>query len=140
MTLPETLEEIHQLCDEVDNDNNRPVYDRLEDVYHQLAARSKPVPTVLVESFSLVVLRFLDMLDQRALGGTSANYSFHHDIDTLLRSYDMETTASVHRWQTVWRANRQQQINMLKSCLETSEMVLNEIPNAVDRSEALVLM
>ncbi|KAG1712817.1 hypothetical protein DVH05_000552 [Phytophthora capsici] len=153
MTLPETLEEIRQLCEEMDNDNNRPVYDRLEDVYQQLVTRSKPVPTVLLESFSLVVLRFLDMLDQRALGGTSAvasicasatvsgkNYSFHHDIDTLLRSYDMETTASVHRWQTVWRTNREQQINTLKSCLETSEMVLNEIPDAVDRSEALVLM
>ncbi|KAK1935739.1 hypothetical protein P3T76_010434 [Phytophthora citrophthora] len=96
MTLPETLKEIHQLCIEVDNDNNRPVYDRLEDVYQQLVAQSRPIPTALVESFSLVVLRFLDVLDQRVLGETSVvasvcasatvsgkKYSFHHEIDAL---------------------------------------------------------
>ncbi|EEY61958.1 uncharacterized protein PITG_13935 [Phytophthora infestans T30-4] len=142
MTLDATLQEIEQLCSEPHYDSfenvNRPVYDRIMDVYQQLRDSSGPVSMDLLESFSLIVLRFFDMLDRRALGGT-VNYSFHHDIGTLLRTSLLQT-APVHNWQETWKETRRRQNNTLKSYLEEPELFLARISTEKDRSEAVAMM
>ncbi|POM74023.1 TKL protein Kinase [Phytophthora palmivora] len=157
MTLEATLEEIELLCDERDSDSignvNRSVYDRLMDIYLQFVVSPNPISMALVESFSLVVLRFFDMLDQSTLGGVSAvpgicvsgtvagkNYSFHHDIDALLRAFDLDNTAPIHSWQTAWRESRQREGDTLKSYLENPKSLLSQISNDVDRAEVVTLM
>ncbi|KAF4130648.1 Protein tyrosine kinase [Phytophthora infestans] len=156
MTLDATLQEIDQLCSEPHYDSfenvNRPVYDRIMDVYQQLRDSSGPVSMDLLESFSLIVLRFFDMLDRRVLGGTSVvasicasgtvagrNYSFHHDIDALLRTSSLQT-APVHNWQETWKETRHRQSNTLKSYLEEPELFLTQISTEKDRSEAVAMM
>ncbi|KAL4145375.1 hypothetical protein PRNP1_013047 [Phytophthora ramorum] len=155
MTLKDTLDEIEQLCGEADSvgDVNHPVYDRLLDVYNQLLASPAPTSTAFVESFSLVVLRFFDMLDQRSFGPPSLatdmcasrtvagkNYSFHHDIDMLLRTSNLPSTNRVHHWQAKWKANRERRGEALKSCVENPVSLLSQLSNDVDRSEAIALL
>ncbi|ETO70384.1 TKL protein kinase, partial [Phytophthora nicotianae P1976] len=157
MTLEATLHEIEQICDETDcgsfNNVNRPVCDRIMDVYQHLKASPDPVAMDLVENFSLIVLRFYDMLDQRVLGGTSVvasicasgtvagkNYSFHHDIDMLLRTSSLHNTAPVHNWQTQWKEARRRQSKTLKSCLEEPEPFFRQMSNDIERSEAVALI
>ncbi|RLN93714.1 hypothetical protein BBJ28_00014133, partial [Nothophytophthora sp. Chile5] len=93
MTLRETLDEADELCSELETfcDVNRAVIARLVDVYEQLESTRTPLSTSLVESFSLILLRFYDMLEKSILGGDSIvasscaartvsgkNYNMHH--------------------------------------------------------------
>ncbi|KAG3152738.1 hypothetical protein PC128_g22705 [Phytophthora cactorum] len=157
MTLEAALQEIEQFCADTDHKSvenvNRPMYNRIMDVYQQLIASPDPVSMDFVESFSLIVLRFFDMLDQRVLCSTSVvanicasgtvagkNYSFHHDIDMLLRTSSLQNTAPIHHWQTKWKETRRRQSKALKSCLEEPEPFLRQMLNDINRSEAVALM
>jgi serine/threonine protein kinase len=157
MTLEATLEELEQLCDEASEAScsnvNRAVLDRLMDIYQQLLSSPELAATALVESFSLIVLRLFDLLDQNAWGAMSAaatmcasrtiagkNYSLHHEIDSLLRTSDLQSTAPVHRWQKPWKEGWRRQDDKLASCMENPDALLNQLPSQVDRSEALALL
>ncbi|RLN82147.1 hypothetical protein BBJ28_00021189, partial [Nothophytophthora sp. Chile5] len=99
LTLQDTLDEAGELCEELAEFRavNRPVHSRLLDVYEQLQAVHTPLPALLVENFSLILLRFLDRLDSRTLSNRSVvasicasgtiackNYNMHQDIDRLI--------------------------------------------------------
>ncbi|RLN14235.1 hypothetical protein BBJ28_00024885, partial [Nothophytophthora sp. Chile5] len=73
MTLRETLDEADELCSELEIfcDVNRAVYARLAEVYEQFERTQTPLSTSLVESFSLILLRFYVMLDKSTSGGYS---------------------------------------------------------------------
>ncbi|RLN91232.1 hypothetical protein BBJ28_00023523, partial [Nothophytophthora sp. Chile5] len=156
MTLRETLDEADQLCSELETfcDVNRAVCVRLVDVYEQLESTRTPLSTSLVESFSLILLRFYDMLDKSTSGGYSIvastcaaqtvagkNYSMHHDIDMLIyNSSDLESTSGVHRWRPSWEQARQRQQKAMQMILENPSSALRQLESDTKRSEAVALL
>ncbi|RLN73286.1 hypothetical protein BBJ28_00011757 [Nothophytophthora sp. Chile5] len=156
MTLRETLDEADELCSEVGAlcDVNRVVWVRLVDLYEQLESTRTPLSTSLVESFSLILLRFYDMLDKSTSGGYSIvastcaaqtvagkNYSMHHDIDRLIyNSSDLESTSGVHRWRPSWEQARQRQQKAMQMILENPSSALRQLESDTKRSEAVALL
>ncbi|RLN37307.1 hypothetical protein BBJ28_00024185 [Nothophytophthora sp. Chile5] len=156
MTLRETLDEADELCSEVEtfHDVNRAVCARLVDVYEQLERTRTPLSTSLVESFSLILLRFYDMLEKSTSGGYSIvastcaaqtvsgkNYSMHHDIDRLIyNSSVLESTSGVHRWRPTWDQARQRQHETMQKILENPSSALRQLESDTKRSEAVALL
>ncbi|GMF21332.1 unnamed protein product [Phytophthora lilii] len=157
MTLEAALEEIEQLLVDTDDTNlrsvNYPVYDRLLDIYNQLSDSLKSPSLSLVESFSLIVLRLFDTIDQYALGSScvvasicassavaAKNYNLHHDIDTFLRISNLQNTAPAHHWRPMWKNARAYQDDMLQSYFKNPEFLMSQLSNDDDRSEAITLL
>ncbi|RLN87941.1 hypothetical protein BBJ28_00023258 [Nothophytophthora sp. Chile5] len=143
MTLQETLDEADVLCSEVGAlcDVNRVVWVRLVDLYEQLERTRTPLSTSLVESFSLILMRFYDMLDKSPFGEDSnvastcaahtvfgKIYTMHHDIDRLIyNSSNLERTSGVHRWRPNLEQARQRQQKAMQTILENSSSALEEV-------------
>ncbi|RLN60046.1 hypothetical protein BBJ28_00023081 [Nothophytophthora sp. Chile5] len=156
MTLRETLDEADELCSELEAfcDVNRAVYARLAEVYEQFERTRTPLSVSLVESFSLILLRFYIMLEKSTFGGDSIvastcaaqtvsgkNYSMHHDIDRLIyNSPVLESTSGVHRWRPTWEHARQQQHKSMQMILENPSSVLRQLESDTKRSEAVALL
>ncbi|RLN93389.1 hypothetical protein BBJ28_00018572 [Nothophytophthora sp. Chile5] len=156
MTLRETLDEADQLCSELEVfcDVNRALYARLVDVYEQLERTRTPLSTSLVESFSLILMRFYAMLDKSISGGYSIvvstcaaqtvsgkNYSMHHDINRLIyNSPALESTSGVHRWRPTWEQARQRQKKAMHMILENPSSALRQLESDTNRSEAVALL
>ncbi|RLN73296.1 hypothetical protein BBJ28_00025952, partial [Nothophytophthora sp. Chile5] len=143
MTLRETLDEADVLCSEVGAlcDVNRVVWVRLVDLYEQLESTRTPLSTSLVESFSLILLRFHKTVEKSTFGGDSIVastcaahtvfgkiYTMHHDIDRLIyNSSDVERTSGVHRWRPNLEQARQRQQKAMQTILENSSSALEEV-------------
>ncbi|RLN13845.1 hypothetical protein BBJ28_00025726 [Nothophytophthora sp. Chile5] len=155
-TLRETLDEADELCSELEAfcDVNRAIYARLVDVYKQLESTRTPLSASLVESFSLILLRFYVMLEKSTFGGYSIvasacaaqtvsgkNYSMHHDIDRLIyNSPVLERTSEVHRWRPTWEQTRQRQQKAMQTILENPSSALRQLKSDTKRSEAVALL
>ncbi|RLN97079.1 hypothetical protein BBJ28_00003318 [Nothophytophthora sp. Chile5] len=155
-SLRATLEEADGLCSSLEefSDVNRPVLDRLVNVYDQLLAAESPLSLSLVENFSLILLRFFNMLDRRTFSSGSAistlcesktvagkNYNLHHDIDRLLQSSPVLVgSAAIHHWQPIWNRTRQRQREAIQASLEDPTRLLNELVSESDRPGAVALL
>ncbi|RLN91144.1 hypothetical protein BBJ28_00019546 [Nothophytophthora sp. Chile5] len=156
MTLRETLDEADELCSELETccDVNHAVCTRLVDVYEQLENTRTPLSVSLVETFSLILLRFYIMLEKSTFGGDSIvastcaaqtvsgkNYSMHHDIDRLIyNSSILERTSGVHRWRPTWEQARQRQQNAMQMILENPSSALRQLESDTKQSEAVALL
>ncbi|KAK1939893.1 Serine/threonine-protein kinase STY46 [Phytophthora citrophthora] len=114
LTLEAALREVEVLHADLPDFNavNQPVLSRLQDVFSQLEAATNPLPLDVVESFSLILIRFYDSLDRHGLGGgslvasvcasrsiTTKNYSIHRDLDRLIQSTSLlQSDFSIHDW------------------------------------------
>ncbi|RLN97226.1 hypothetical protein BBJ28_00020490 [Nothophytophthora sp. Chile5] len=156
-TLEAALDQCRQSCEELEDLSavNRPVYTRLEDVYQQLllAASASPLPASLMETFSLILLRFSDMLERQLDGqvgfdtGRSVasicasktmagkNYGLHRDIDRLLQSSPMLESTAVHLWQPTWEQIRRDHDAAVATILECPAPALSPL-----ESEARLLL
>ncbi|RLN20269.1 hypothetical protein BBJ28_00006033 [Nothophytophthora sp. Chile5] len=155
-TLEAALDQCRQSCEELEDLSavNRPVYTRLEDVYQQLfVASASPLPASLMETFSLILLRFSDMLERQLDGqegfdtGRSVasicasktmagkNYGLHRDIDRLLQSSPMLESTAVHLWQPTWEQIRRDHHAAMATILECPAPALSPL-----ESEARLLL
>ncbi|KAG7392589.1 Leucine-rich repeat serine/threonine-protein kinase 2 [Phytophthora boehmeriae] len=156
LTLQGTLDELKELCADLPEfgDVNDPVYARLLDVYKQLQKLRTTVPESLVENFSVILLRFYDILDKRAYPSESIvasvcaartvagkNFSIHHDIDRLIfTSPLLSNGAVVHRWEPIWKMARDNQSEVLATHLEDPSSFLDQLEESSNREEALALL
>ncbi|RLN87891.1 hypothetical protein BBJ28_00021096 [Nothophytophthora sp. Chile5] len=143
MTLRETLDKADELCSELEtfHDVNRAVCARLVDVYEQLESTRTPLSASLVESFSLILMHFYEMLEKSyfeedsIVASTCAAhtvfgkiYTMHHDIDRLIyNSPVLESTSGVHRWRPNLEQARQRQQKAMQTILENSSSALEEV-------------
>ncbi|RLN72429.1 hypothetical protein BBJ28_00026062, partial [Nothophytophthora sp. Chile5] len=160
-TLYATLVDTDRMCAELQefSDVNRPVVDRLVNVYEQLRACVGPLPVALVESFSSIVMRFFEMLEQRcdqegAFGNSSAvatlgaartlsgkNYSIHNEIDGLLRSSTiLDETPVVHRWRLRLKEAERRQRQTMETFQEDPSQAVNEVESEAQQAEALMYL
>jgi uncharacterized membrane protein YgcG len=159
-TLGGVLDDVASWCEAADPELavvQRPVLDRLVDVYKQLLASPTPLSLDLVDEFSDIVYRFFVMLDgsednfsRSSVGALCAsrtiagrNYGFHYDIDRLLREHEdegLESSAAVHRWQPSWKEVSQRQRQTLETLTEDPSSMLEELGTEAERSEALALL
>ncbi|KAF1791332.1 Protein kinase-like domain [Phytophthora cactorum] len=135
ITISEALQDADEMCDEVEDliVINRPVYNRLLDVYEQLAAVEDSLPLTLVEDYGSIVWRFYLRLEARSQGDYSQvatlcaantianrNYGLHHDIDRLILSTKyLQNNAAIHHWQPHWKQTTQWQQEALQKCYES---------------------
>ncbi|RLN72587.1 hypothetical protein BBJ28_00024486 [Nothophytophthora sp. Chile5] len=143
MTLRETLDEADQLCSKLETfcDVNRAVCARLVDVYEQLESTRTSLSASLVESFSLILMHFYEMLDKSYFGEDSIVastcaahtvfgkiYTMHHDIDRLIfNSSDLESTSGVHHWRPILEQARQRQLKAMKTIQENPSSALEAV-------------
>ncbi|KUF84097.1 Cell division control protein 7 [Phytophthora nicotianae] len=153
-TISDVLQDADILCDEVENfiDTNRPVYNRLLDVYEQLAAVKDPLPLTLVEDYGSILWRFYLRLDKQAEGDYSSvatlcaantmanrNYGLHHDIDRLILSTKyLQNNALIHHWQPDWQQTLQCQQETLQKCMENPEEYM--VQAKINKTEAITLL
>ncbi|RLN47204.1 hypothetical protein BBJ28_00004145 [Nothophytophthora sp. Chile5] len=156
MSLEEALDEIKEQCEDLEefSNVNQPVYARLVEVYDQLRAIPAAVPVSVVENFSLILVRFIEVLERRApLSATvvasvcaartvaGKNYSIHHVIDHLLFSSPLlHRTAAVHHWQPSWSEAWRHQHETLQAHLKDPTALLNQVEGEKERGEALALL
>ncbi|RLN50939.1 hypothetical protein BBJ28_00020065 [Nothophytophthora sp. Chile5] len=160
-TLYATLVETDRMCAELQefSDVNRPVVDRLVNVYEQLRVCVGPLPVALVDIFSSIVLRFFEMLEQRCdqegvFGNSSAvatlgaartlagkNYSIHYDIDGLLRSSTiLDETPVVHRWRLRLKEAQRRHRQTMDTFQEDPSQTVNEVESEAQQAEALMYL
>ncbi|KAG3144677.1 hypothetical protein PI124_g15126 [Phytophthora idaei] len=154
ITISEALQDADEMCDEVEDliVINRPVYNRLLDVYEQLAAVEDSLPLTLVEDYGSIVWRFYLRLEARSQGDYSQvatlcaantianrNYGLHHDIDRLILSTKyLQNNAAIHHWQPHWKQTTQWQQEALQKCMENPEEVLDGVED--NKAEAIALL
>ncbi|KAG2929447.1 hypothetical protein PC110_g10482 [Phytophthora cactorum] len=154
ITISEALQDADEMCDEVEDliVINRPVYNRLLDVYEQLAAVEDSLPLTLVEDYGSIVWRFYLRLEARSQGDYSQvatlcaantianrNYGLHHDIDRLILSTKyLQNNAAIHHWQPHWKQTTQWQQEALQKCMENPEEVLDGVED--NKAEATALL
>ncbi|KAL3657631.1 hypothetical protein V7S43_017434 [Phytophthora oleae] len=156
LSISDVLQDADELCDELEDslDINRPVYNRLVDVYQQFVSTEAPLPLTLVEDFGLILWRFYLRLEARSQDDWSAvatlcaantianrNYSLHYDIDRLIQSSDhLQTNAPVHHWQPNWKQTLQWRQETLGKCVDNAEEFLSSEEDANRRAEAATLL
>ncbi|GMF14432.1 unnamed protein product [Phytophthora fragariaefolia] len=155
-TITDILQDTNDLCDEIEDfiGVNRPVYDRLLDVYTQLSVSTHPLPVALVEDFSSILWRFFLRLEERSQGEYNSvatlcaantvanrNYSVHHDIDRIILSTPfLQSSPAVHCWQPTWEQTYQWQQEALRSGLKNPLELLDNLENENDIAEAFSLL
>ncbi|KAG7379054.1 hypothetical protein PHYPSEUDO_009120 [Phytophthora pseudosyringae] len=139
LTIKEVLQGADKLCDEVEEliDMNRTVYNRLADVYQQLAAVADPVPLELVEDYGSVLWRF-SFAWRREHKATSASWPRFVPRTLLLTT--ITNNARVHRWQPPWEETWQGQQEALQMCVENPGEFLHGVEDANSMAEAIALL
>ncbi|OWZ00066.1 Serine/threonine protein kinase [Phytophthora megakarya] len=159
-TVDQTLAEVFQDAVKISSDlgklytTNGAVLKRLTHIYHQLLASEGSLPALLVENFSVILIRFLRVLNQASADSYNSvstlcasktianrNYGLHHDIDRLLFNFsDLRNCSDVHRWQPSWKEACQREYDALITCLSDPLPILSQIDLENDRAEAVALL
>eukprot|EP00644_Phytophthora_capsici_P007175 jgi/Phyca11/112644/e_gw1.22.461.1 len=155
LSINDVLQDADELCNELGDslDINRPVYNRLVDVYQQFVSIETHLPLTLVEDFGLILWNFYLRLEARSQDEWSAvatvcaantianrNYSLHYDIDRLILSSDHLETNAVHRWQLNWKQTLQWRQEALANCVDNAEEILSSEKDDNRRAEAATLL
>ncbi|GMF09108.1 unnamed protein product [Phytophthora lilii] len=159
-TVNYAIQEASRLCNALPafRDVNGPLYDRLRNLYDQMRSTLTPLPTRMVENFSMILIRFIDALTKRedhsidvtqtsvvSIGASRTlagkNYSIHRDIDRfLLESPSFSGSGKVHRWQPKWKVTYRQQRSVMDTLAEDPLLFLDQIDEELDQTEALTLL
>ncbi|GMF10213.1 unnamed protein product [Phytophthora lilii] len=137
LSIADVLEDISIDYGEQLTPMDESVFNRLKDVYQQLESADQPLPGILVEDFSLLVLDFSQRLDpDDSLSGScsvsiqsvaSQSYHFHHQIDYLVQnSAQLRAVGSVHQWQPTWDQAQHKQKDIFMEYLKNPSTLLQQ--------------